>query len=416
MGTLQPFKYGIFNTTHNDIIAYNNNQSLIFNTCTSYDPNEKLVTPQGKTADGFITNEDSILTYTIRFQNTGNATAANIIVTDTISNKLDLMSMKVLVASHNYDIEIANNNLLKFKFLGIMLPDSNNNEPQSHGYITYQIKQKPNNAPYTVINNTANIYFDYNAPIITNTTVNTIYKKITPGTIAAFKNTSCTDTCGNGFAQITTANGVAPIIYSITPSCTNTIVNGNFIDHLSGNTYTIIATDALGETYSSTFVIANPTPMNITTSTTNVTSGNNGSITANVAGGVFPFTYTILPNNLSGNINTFNNLAVGTYTINIIDNGGCMASALVVVNYPTSINGVAKNNWLKFYPNPSNTILNIEANEILENIELYNSVGALVYKSNATGDNNATINVRNFAAGFYVLKVKGFAPQRVEIK
>jgi hypothetical protein len=55
-----------------------------------------------------------------------------------------------------------------------MLPDSNTNEPASHGYIRYKIKQKANNPIGTKIKNTAYIYFDFNDPVITNTTLNTI--------------------------------------------------------------------------------------------------------------------------------------------------------------------------------------------------------------------------------------------------
>lgn len=57
-----------------------------------------------------------------------------------------------------------------------MLPDSNTNEPASHGNIVYRIRQNTNNVLGDVINNTAYIYFDYNPAIITNQTTNTLYK------------------------------------------------------------------------------------------------------------------------------------------------------------------------------------------------------------------------------------------------
>ena len=65
-------------------------------------------------------------------------------------------------------------NVLKFEFPSIMLPDSNTNEPLSHGSVTYRIKIKPNLSIGTQILNTASIFFDYNAGIVTNTTLNTI--------------------------------------------------------------------------------------------------------------------------------------------------------------------------------------------------------------------------------------------------
>ena len=71
-------------------------------------------------------------------------------------------------------INIINGTSVKFNFDGINLPDSNSNEPASHGWITYTIDQVPGLLVGTQIRNTAAIYFDYNAPVITNTTLNTI--------------------------------------------------------------------------------------------------------------------------------------------------------------------------------------------------------------------------------------------------
>ncbi len=140
---------------------------------TSYDPNDKQVSPQGIGTPGFIELTDSTLSYLVRFQNTGNAMAYNISIADTFSNRLDINSFQVLNASHPYTIEM-DNNALRFKFDNIMLPDSNADEPNSHGYILYQIKQSASNILGDVINNTAHIYFDFNSAVVTNTTTNTI--------------------------------------------------------------------------------------------------------------------------------------------------------------------------------------------------------------------------------------------------
>ena len=90
----------------------------------------------------------------------------------------------MLGSSHNYNIEILPGNILKWKFNNIMLPDSNSNEPASHGYIQYRIKRNNNNTPGTQIKNTAYIYFDFNEPVVTNTAINTIE------TITGIKSTS----------------------------------------------------------------------------------------------------------------------------------------------------------------------------------------------------------------------------------
>jgi len=58
-----------------------------------------------------------------------------------------------------------------------MLPDSGTDYEASQGYVAYSVRLKNNLAVGTKLKNTANIYFDFNDPIITNTTVNTIILK-----------------------------------------------------------------------------------------------------------------------------------------------------------------------------------------------------------------------------------------------
>jgi hypothetical protein len=69
-------------------------------------------------------------------------------------------------------VQLYNIGVLKFNYPKIYLPDSTSNEPGSHGFVQYKIKTKNNLSLTDTIKNTANIYFDFNAPIITNTTKN----------------------------------------------------------------------------------------------------------------------------------------------------------------------------------------------------------------------------------------------------
>jgi hypothetical protein len=64
--------------------------------------------------------------------------------------------------------------VIKFNFNNINLADSFSNEPASHGFVTFKAKLESNLNLGTVIENTAYIYFDFNAPIVTNTAINTI--------------------------------------------------------------------------------------------------------------------------------------------------------------------------------------------------------------------------------------------------
>ncbi len=133
------------------------------------DPNAKAVWPARDVNNTFLTDVDSVLTYTIFFQNTGTASAINIVVTDTLSSLLDLSTLQIQGASHPMTWSLEGAGVLKFTFNNIMLPDSNANEPLSHGYVTYTVRPLNNLMLQTVIPNTANIYFDFNPPVITNT-------------------------------------------------------------------------------------------------------------------------------------------------------------------------------------------------------------------------------------------------------
>ncbi len=156
-----------------DSIPSNNTQTFCFPVRNSWDPNDKYVIPSGDGGQGAI-RPNTDLTYTIRFQNTGNAEAINIYILDTLDASLDPTSLEVIATSHTMHWSILTGNIIRFNYDNIMLLDSNANEPASHGYVTYRIKQNNNVAHLTQIQNSASIYFDFNPPIYTNKTVNTV--------------------------------------------------------------------------------------------------------------------------------------------------------------------------------------------------------------------------------------------------
>ncbi|HAA00044.1 MAG TPA: hypothetical protein DEP18_03875 [Flavobacteriales bacterium] len=139
----------------------------------SYDPNDKSVSPSGIGSNGDIEVSEDKFTYLIRFQNTGNGPAVNIFITDTLSSLLDPTSIVMLNASHDYSIDILPGNIIRWHFANIMLPDSTSDEPNSHGHVQFTINTMNTPQIGQSIENTANIYFDFNEPVITNTTINT---------------------------------------------------------------------------------------------------------------------------------------------------------------------------------------------------------------------------------------------------
>lgn len=142
----------------------------------SYDPNDKEVLPKGTGQDGLLSVKDtSKFVYRIRFQNSGTDTAFTVVVRDTLDPSFDPGTFKFIAASHPVVYSLSGKGNLEFTFENILLPDSNVNEPASHGVIFYEINRKQNLPPGTILKNRASIYFDFNPPIHTNTTINKLY-------------------------------------------------------------------------------------------------------------------------------------------------------------------------------------------------------------------------------------------------
>ncbi len=141
----------------------------------AYDPNDKQGRPAGYDTEHYIAPGVD-LDYTIRFQNTGTDTAFNIVVRDTLSPWLDPASVRPGPASHPYIWTLMGQNVLEFKFQNILLPDSNVNLAGSQGYFRFHVAQQPGIPLETDVFNRAAIYFDFNAPVITNTTQHRVGK------------------------------------------------------------------------------------------------------------------------------------------------------------------------------------------------------------------------------------------------
>ncbi len=142
----------------------------------SFDPNDKQAVPTGYNTEHYI-GRNVDLNYKIRFQNTGTDTAFTITVRDTLSPWLDVTSLHTGAASHPYTWQLLGAGILEFKFENILLPDSNTNLAGSQGYISFNIGQKLDLPLQTLIENRAAIYFDFNAPVLTNTTFHRVGEK-----------------------------------------------------------------------------------------------------------------------------------------------------------------------------------------------------------------------------------------------
>jgi uncharacterized repeat protein (TIGR01451 family) len=138
----------------------------------AYDPNDKVASTSSRTSGTtYYLDMDEWIDYTIRFQNTGNDTAFTVVIMDTLSASLDPATLIIGASSHQFTWDLRGSGTLVFTFANILLPDSNVNEPRSHGFVSFRIQPRQLLVSGTVIENIANIYFDFNPPIITEPSV-----------------------------------------------------------------------------------------------------------------------------------------------------------------------------------------------------------------------------------------------------
>ncbi len=119
------------------------------------------------------------LTYRLRFQNTGATTVQTVTLVDTLSDGLDLSTFRPGAASHLYTWSIQNQ-VLTVVFPNAQLPPSAVNEPASRGFFTFHIGISPGAPANALIQNTARVKLDNQAPVWTDTTVHRLGENFVP--------------------------------------------------------------------------------------------------------------------------------------------------------------------------------------------------------------------------------------------
>lgn len=154
-------------TDANDLVADNNYSSWSEVVIGSYDPNDKMEAHGPDIVyDDFVVS-DEWLYYTIRFQNLGTAPAELVRIEDALNAQLDESTFQMLRSSHDYVVTRTGKDL-EWYFDNINLPAEQDDADGSIGFVYFRIKPQSGYAVGDIIPNTAAIYFDYNAPVITN--------------------------------------------------------------------------------------------------------------------------------------------------------------------------------------------------------------------------------------------------------
>ena len=154
-------------TNTNDLVVSNNYSALSEMVVGSWDPNDKMEAHGPRVLfDDFVAS-DEWLYYTIRFQNLGTFPATFVRIDDALDNQLDETTFQMLRSSHDYVVTRSDRDLEWF-FDDINLPAEQDDAEGSNGFVYFRIKPKAGYAIGDIIPNTAAIFFDFNAPVITN--------------------------------------------------------------------------------------------------------------------------------------------------------------------------------------------------------------------------------------------------------
>jgi uncharacterized repeat protein (TIGR01451 family) len=358
----------------------------------AYDPNDKSVTPAGWTDAGYILNGTE-LEYLVRFQNTGNAPATNVRIEDVLDTDLDWTSLHIIGSSHTLtEFEINEDGRAKFFFDGIMLPDSTSDEVGSHGYVLFRIMPDENLPVFTEIENTSEIYFDFNPAVITNTVHNTIFDCSLMTTDIVMEAAACV---GELYIQN------QPVEYAENYTWT---LEDNVVDTNEVLNY---QTSEPG-TLNFQFEASNPLcavnfnfPVNVHALPSVPTITQNGNELVATSGGMFYVWYLNDELISQGTSNSFVASESGIYTVSITNEFGC-STLSESVSIAVGISELNALQW-SVSPNPATTQITVQcAFAGKKSITLYNALNQIVYTSSMF-TNTFVLERNDLPAGVYYL-------------
>ena len=375
----------------------NNSDAVSQTVSSSYDPNLKEVSPVGYGSVGYITNSE-LLKYTIQFQNTGNDTAFNITVADTLSSALDKYSMQILDASNNYWYEFKNPDVVLFHFDNIMLPDSATNEEASHGFIKFSIAQKPGNPPGTIIHNRADITFDFNTPVATNSVMNTIFD-CTQMASANFSNqTICENETIDAYASLLFDMNTDWYLDSVFYSSDSSVLFSNLTVGI--HEIKLVASNPTCSQVIVTNISVNALPPQPTFTNTS------GTLTSSSATGN---QWLLNGAPISGANNMMHVVTQsGWYSVVVTDNNGCSNTSDSAYVLFTSIKSLEQLD-VKLFPNPAADEFTVYGLQFTagDRLTISDAVGQIVYEKNIDFTcSNILCRGLNLASGIYFVNIK----------
>lgn len=409
-----------------DTTPANNSDTVNIAVLGSYDPNMVIVSPEE--ADTNFFSHQEFLEYTILFQNTGTDTAVNVVIKDFFEfntpyssqfNILHYNSLEIMGSSHPFEMDVEKDTL-RFVFANIMLPDSNASEPNSHGFVKFRIRPALYWESCSEIPNFADIYFDFNPPVRTNTAISKrLMQFLSPMIVPGGPTTFC-------------YGGVATALQLSAPVAPGLSYHWNFNNSTSAQTqifYPIGTTDVVLTVSANNCSVTDTLPVTINSTPGVPAITVSGSTSFPEGGQVIlsapanaNFTYS-----WSDGTTTRRDTVTqeGTYSVTVTNQYGCSKTStnnVTVIVWQTPISDAALTIPVKIYPNPARDEIMVEA-EGLKNGEyyltLFNSLGELILTKTLTitdGKIAEILPVISLSEGVYFLQVdseNGYFHQKV---
>ena len=304
----------------------------------------------------------------------------------------------------------------------INLPDSTSNEPESHGYIKFKVSPQADMVEGTQVENFADIFFDFNDPIRTNTTLTTFENYVfpTPDTpvdpctfVSTAKVGEPINTCetsvnlnadsfsaGKGQWSIIQGDGNIQNPGDVTSLVTDLTIGENILRWE-------ISSDICADNYQDLTIIVKATPDQST-----VENPEANILQSSVAGDSYQWYLNgeLIQNQTS---QSFEATESGDYQVEVVSNN-CTAELSDIFTFEvTSLEATLVEVYgFKIHPNPAVDDLQISFKRLPEgqlNFTLRASNGAVIQHIQSKGQTNQAWNVdfdlENLAKGVYLLEV-----------
>jgi hypothetical protein len=445
-----------------DVDYSDNSHSFHLFVVAAYDPNDKTVDYPVVNHTEIPVGDGAQLEYLIRFQNTGNFAATFVRVVDELPDLLDINTIHMINASHDYELSFPEPNVLEWFFDEIMLPDSTTDEPGSHGFIHFRIKTVAGVQLDDVIENNALIYFDFKEAVITEYAVTTFMdcsegslEIIIPETICAGdefvlspNRNDFTEyqwiidgetTTSSEISAVLNENSVVQLfanhpVCSLSTTLDVTVIQPPTMNVLLGNyvscngemeiemTCTADFSWYLNEEnqgIEDPFVATESGLFNVNcenecgvfntnivveiydTPETEIVSDENGQLTVNPPGQSYIWYFNGEPI-MGANAESYTPTQSGDYSVTVIFSSGC-ASTTDVLFVPVSV-GEEFASQVIIYPNPANQVLNVLLPFGQWKMALIDVTGKVVLETGEVNSDNISLDTKHLMSGVYLLK------------